>query len=69
MTDLSGITGAVQTGISNTNSSSQTLSADMNTFLTLLTTQLKYQILWIRWIRQNLLTSWFSIPTWNSLFR
>ena len=43
MTDLSGITGAVQTGISNTNSSSQTLSADMNTFLTLLTTQLKYQ--------------------------
>lgn len=43
MTDLSGITGAVQTGINKTNSSSQTLSADMNTFLKLLTTQLQHQ--------------------------
>ena len=43
MTDVSAITGAVQTGAAKTNSSSQTLSADMDTFLTLLTTQLKYQ--------------------------
>lgn len=43
MTDISAITGAVQTGTQKTNSSSQTLSADMNTFLTLLTTQLRYQ--------------------------
>lgn len=43
MTDVSALTNTVQTGISTTNSSSQTLSADMNTFLTLLTTQLKYQ--------------------------
>ncbi len=42
-TDISAITGAIQTGTSQTNASSQTLSADMNTFLTLLTTQLKYQ--------------------------
>ena len=37
MVDLSAISGTVMSG------SSQTLSADMNTFLTLLTTQLKYQ--------------------------
>ncbi len=43
MTDLSAITGAIQTGATKTASSSQQLSADMNTFLTLLTTQLKYQ--------------------------
>ena len=43
MTDISALTNMVQTGVSTTNSSAQTLSADMNTFLTLLTTQLKYQ--------------------------
>ena len=43
MVDVSGITGYVGSGNNNTNSSSQTLSADMNTFLTLLTTQLRYQ--------------------------
>lgn len=43
MVDVSGITGYVGSGNNNTSSSSQTLSADMNTFLTLLTTQLKYQ--------------------------
>ena len=43
MVDISSITGAVQTNTETTNSSRQTLSADMNTFLTLLTTQLKYQ--------------------------
>lgn len=43
MTDISSITGAIMTGTQKTNASSQTLSADMNTFLTLLTTQLKYQ--------------------------
>lgn len=43
MVDLSSITGAVQSNTATTNASSQTLSADMNTFLTLLTTQLKYQ--------------------------
>ena len=42
MTDLSSIISSVNTG-STTTSSSQTLSADMNTFLTLLTTQLQYQ--------------------------
>ena len=42
-TDISAITNTVQTGQAKTNASSQTLSADMNTFLTLLTTQLKYQ--------------------------
>ena len=42
MTDLSSIIGSVNTG-STTQSSSQTLSADMNTFLTMLTTQLQYQ--------------------------
>ena len=44
MTDVNAINGYTQTGVSSTtNSASQTLSADMNTFLTLLTTQLKYQ--------------------------
>ncbi len=43
MVDLSSVTGAVQNNNKNSNSSSQTLSADMNTFLKLLTTQLKYQ--------------------------
>lgn len=43
MTDISSLTGYANTGTSTTNASSQTLSADMNTFLTLLTTQLKYQ--------------------------
>lgn len=43
MVDLSSITGAVQSNTATTNASSQKLSADMNTFLTLLTTQLKYQ--------------------------
>ncbi len=43
MTDVSAITNTIQTGSAKTNASSQTLSADMNTFLQLLTTQLKYQ--------------------------
>ncbi|MBE6445533.1 MAG: flagellar hook assembly protein FlgD [Alphaproteobacteria bacterium] len=43
MTNISALTNTVQTGTVTTNASSQTLSADMNTFLTLLTTQLKYQ--------------------------
>ncbi len=43
MADISALTNTVQTGVAQTASSSQTLSADMNTFLTLLTTQLKYQ--------------------------
>lgn len=43
MSDVNSINGYTQTGTSSTNSASQTLSADMNTFLTLLTTQLKYQ--------------------------
>ena len=43
MTDVNAINGYTQTGTSSTSSASQTLSADMNTFLTLLTTQLKYQ--------------------------
>ena len=44
MSDVNAINGYTQTGVSSTtNSASQTLSADMNTFLTLLTTQLKYQ--------------------------
>ncbi len=41
--DISGITGYAQSNTGSANSSRQTLSADMNTFLTLLTTQLKYQ--------------------------
>ena len=43
MSDVNAINGYTQTGTSTTSSASQTLSADMNTFLTLLTTQLKYQ--------------------------
>ena len=43
MTDINSINGYIQSGKSSTNSASQALSADMNTFLTLLTTQLKYQ--------------------------
>lgn len=43
MTDINALTGAVQSGQSKTNASSQTLSADMDTFLKLLTTQLQYQ--------------------------
>ena len=42
-TDISGITGYYTNGTSSTNESSAQLSADMNTFLQLLTTQLKYQ--------------------------
>lgn len=42
-TDISGITGYYTNGTNSTSSSSQQLSADMNTFLQLLTTQLKYQ--------------------------
>ena len=40
--DISSITGYASMSPT-TSSSAQTLSADMNTFLTLLTTQLKYQ--------------------------
>ena len=43
MTDISSITGMASNTTSTTNTASQNLSADMNTFLTLLTTQLKYQ--------------------------
>ncbi len=43
MVDISAITSTVQSNSATTASSSSTLSADMNTFLTLLTTQLKYQ--------------------------
>ena len=42
-TDISGITGYYTNGTNSTSSSSAQLSADMNTFLQLLTTQLKYQ--------------------------
>ena len=42
MTDVNALNGYTQTS-SITNTASQNLSADMNTFLTLLTTQLKYQ--------------------------
>lgn len=42
MTDVNALNGYTQTS-SATNTASQNLSADMNTFLTLLTTQLKYQ--------------------------
>lgn len=42
MTDVNALNGYTQTGTTN-NTASQNLSADMNTFLTLLTTQLKYQ--------------------------
>lgn len=43
MTDVNALNGYTQSGTGNNNSSSNKLSADMNTFLTLLTTQLKYQ--------------------------
>lgn len=43
MADINAINGYTQTGSSSTNQASNQLSADMNTFLTLLTTQLKYQ--------------------------
>ena len=43
MTDVNALNGYTQTGTTTTNTASQNLSADMNTFLTLLTTQLKYQ--------------------------
>ena len=43
MSDLSSIIGSVNSGGTTTTNSSQTLSSDMNTFLTLLTTQLQYQ--------------------------
>ncbi len=43
MTDVSGLTGYVNSGMNSTAADSNKLSADMNTFLTLLTTQLKYQ--------------------------
>lgn len=42
MTDVNALNGYTQAGTT-TNTASQNLSADMNTFLTLLTTQLKYQ--------------------------
>ena len=42
MTDINSINGYTQTGTSS-QVASKNLSADMNTFLTLLTTQLKYQ--------------------------
>lgn len=42
MTDVNALNGYTQTGTT-TSTASQNLSADMNTFLTLLTTQLKYQ--------------------------
>ena len=41
--DVSGITGYTQSNTGANNTNRQTLSADMNTFLTLLTTQLQYQ--------------------------
>ena len=41
MTDVNALNGYTQTGTTN-NTASQNLSADMNTFLTLLTTQLKF---------------------------
>ena len=44
MSDINSINGYVTTGgSSSSNEASKQLSADMNTFLTLLTTQLKYQ--------------------------
>lgn len=43
MTDLTSIIGSVNTTAGKTGAASQTLSADMNTFLTMLTTQLQYQ--------------------------
>lgn len=43
MTDISNLTGYQNSNTGTSNSNRQTLSADMNTFLTLLTTQLRYQ--------------------------
>lgn len=43
MTDVSGLTGYVSSGMNSTAADSKKLSADMNTFLMLLTTQLKHQ--------------------------
>jgi flagellar basal-body rod modification protein FlgD len=43
MTDLSSIITSVNSGVPKGANSAQTLSADMDTFLTLLTTQLQYQ--------------------------
>lgn len=43
MTDIGSLTGYANSGTSTSNESAKKLSADMNTFLTLLTTQLKYQ--------------------------
>lgn len=43
MTDLSSIISSMNTSSTTTSGASQTLSADMNTFLTMLTTQLQYQ--------------------------
>ena len=43
MTDLTSIINSVNTSATKTGAASQTLSADMNTFLTMLTTQLQYQ--------------------------
>lgn len=43
MTDLTSIIGSINTSSNKTGAASQTLSADMNTFLTMLTTQLQYQ--------------------------
>ena len=43
MTDLSSIITSVNSGVSKGTNAAQTLSADMDTFLTLLTTQLQYQ--------------------------
>ena len=43
MTDVNALNGYTQTGTTN-NTASQNLSADMNTFLTLLTTQLNGRI-------------------------
>ena len=43
MTDLTSIIGSINTATNKTGAASKTLSADMNTFLTMLTTQLQYQ--------------------------
>ena len=64
MTDVNALNGYTQTGTTN-NTASQNLSADMNTFLTLLTTQLKYQDP----LDPMDTISWFSIPALNRPFR
>ena len=43
MTDLTSIIGSINTSAGKTGAAGQTLSADMNTFLTMLTTQLQNQ--------------------------